>query len=183
MKNCYVWMFSKCQALRFLLNSHKHHIPLFSNEMTERMYILLSWIWWCFHFIHLYSTILWGSQSYCPMYLDGFKLPTNVPQLHTGVSKENLLWLPNQSVCHGHNAIFVFLPSLLFTCTHAPWLLLLITRSVVSGCFQNFEFLDQQKDTGSWVREKEGWAAYWGHEDIAFPLPLLSKSSCTFRPC
>ena len=108
-------MFSKCQALlRFLLNSHKHHIPLFSYEMTERTYILLSWSWWGFYFIHLHSTILWGSQSYCPMYLDRFKFPTNVPQLFTGVSEENLLWLPNQSACHGHNTIFVFLPSLLF---------------------------------------------------------------------
>ena len=175
-------MFSKCQALlRFLLNSHKHHIPLFSYEMTESTYILLSWSWWGFYFIHLYSTILWGSQSYCPMYLDRFKFPTNVPQLFTGVSEENLLWLPNQSACHGHNAIFVFLPSLLFTCTHAPWLLLLITRSAVSGCFQNFEFLDQRKDAGSRVRGKEGWAAYWGHEDLVFLLPLLSNSSCTFR--
>lgn len=157
------------------------HIPLFSYEMTECAYILLSWIWWCFYFTHLYSTILWGSQSYGPMYLEGFKLPTNVPRLFAGVSQETSY--DSKPAHHGHNAILLFLPPLLFTCTHAPWLLLLITRSAVSGCFQNFKFLDQQKDAGSQVRGKERWAAYWGHEDLVFLLTLLSKASCTFRLC
>ena len=113
----------------------------------------------------------------------GFQLPTSVPQLFTGVSKENLLWPPNKSVYQGHHAIFVFLPSLLFTCSHAPLLLLCIRRSVVSGCFQNFEFLDQQKSAGSWVRGKERWAAYLGLGELVFLLPLFSMASCTFRPC
>lgn len=129
---------------------------------------LLSWIWLSFHsFIFYYfvrfpcAQCIWTDLSFPPMCL----------MQHRYVSKENLLWLPNQSVCHGHNAIFVFLPSLLFTCTHAPWLLLLITRSVVSGCFQNFEFLDQQKRYWILSQRKGGMSCLlgtWGHLPFHF---------------
>lgn len=63
------------------------------------------------------------------------------------VSKEKFPLLPNQSVCCGPHTVCAFLPLLLVTCSHAPLLLPHSVR-VISGCFQNFEFLGQEKGAG-----------------------------------
>lgn len=130
--------------------------------MTERMYILLSWIWWCFHFIHLYSTILWV-PSHIAQCIWTVKLPTNVPQYTVGVSRKTS-YDSQTSLCATVIMPSSFLPSLLFTCTHAPWLLCSSQGVLSLDAFKTLNFWTNRKilDPESEKRRMSCLLGTWG---------------------